>query len=162
MKTTTNELDALIAIGKQVKAARLAKYLGLTDLSHRTGLSLPTISNLEQGRHYPSRRTAHLIKRELGVDIGMPTKAAANPSPHMQARMQAVLGFIREHMRQHFYPPTVSKICAGAGISSTSMVKYYIDRMIADGALIAVNEPKAHSRYQLPAVIAAIQAIDWK
>ena len=44
----------------------------------------------------------------------------------LNARQQAILTFLRDYHAEHHYPPTFQEIRAACGISSTSMVSFYL------------------------------------
>ena len=48
-------------------------------------------------------------------------------------RQQRILDFIREYLDQHDYPPTIREIGKAADISSTSVVKYNLERLHEKG-----------------------------
>jgi len=47
----------------------------------------------------------------------------------LKAQPQKILNFIGKHMHEAGYPPTVREIGDGVGISSTSHVSYYLDKL---------------------------------
>jgi repressor LexA len=46
---------------------------------------------------------------------------------HLSKRQQKVLDFLKDYIGEYGYPPTVREIGEGVGISSTSLVSYYLD-----------------------------------
>lgn len=59
--------DGAIEIGEEVRAARTAIGLTTRQLSQRIGTSQPFVSNIENGRIYPSLRTLTLLADALEV-----------------------------------------------------------------------------------------------
>jgi repressor LexA len=47
----------------------------------------------------------------------------------LSERQQRILDFIRQYLEEHNYPPTIREIGKAAGISSTSVVKYNLERL---------------------------------
>ena len=52
-----------------------------------------------------------------------------------ERRRQEVLQFIREHISEHGYAPTLRDICAACGISSTSAASYSVQALHQRGLL---------------------------
>ena len=50
-------------------------------------------------------------------------------------RQIRILAFIRSYLEEHHYPPTIREIGAAVGISSTSVVKYNLERLQEKGYL---------------------------
>lgn len=50
-------------------------------------------------------------------------------------KQQAILEFIEEYIEEHDYPPSIRDIQQGCGISSTSVVKYNLDRLTQMGLM---------------------------
>jgi repressor LexA len=50
-------------------------------------------------------------------------------------RQQAILAFIEDYIEEHDYPPSIRDIQQGCGISSTSVVKYNLDRLTQLGLM---------------------------
>ena len=46
-----------------------------------------------------------------------------------------VLNFLREYQTEHNYPPTIREIGKAVGISSTSVVNYYLDQLEKKGLI---------------------------
>lgn len=51
------------------------------------------------------------------------------------AEMRRALAFIRQHVAEYGYMPTVRELQAGLGLSSTSLVKRRLDALEAQGYL---------------------------
>ncbi|MFT4122646.1 MAG: XRE family transcriptional regulator [Microbacteriaceae bacterium] len=67
-ETARDRRDAVAArIGAEVRAARIALALSTRDLAVRIGTSQPFVSNIENGRIFPSLRTLGLLAEALGV-----------------------------------------------------------------------------------------------
>lgn len=50
-------------------------------------------------------------------------------SKGLSERHEKILTFVREYQTQHNYPPSIREICNNTGISSTSVVNYYLDQL---------------------------------
>jgi repressor LexA len=50
-------------------------------------------------------------------------------------RQRRILIFIREYLEEHNYPPTIREIGQAVGISSTSVVKYNLERLVEKGMI---------------------------
>jgi repressor LexA len=50
-------------------------------------------------------------------------------------RQRRIMIFIREYLEAHNYPPTIREIGQAAGISSTSVVKYNLERLVEKGLI---------------------------
>lgn len=53
----------------------------------------------------------------------------------LSEKQQAILEFIEEYVEEHNYPPSIRDIQQGCGISSTSVVKYNLDRLTQMGLM---------------------------
>jgi repressor LexA len=53
----------------------------------------------------------------------------------LSIRQKAILEFIREHLRDNGFPPTIREIGRAVGISSTSVVNYNLNRLEEQGYL---------------------------
>lgn len=54
-------------------------------------------------------------------------------SKGLGVRHQKILDFLQEYQRENHYPPSIREIGEKTGISSTSVVNYYLDRLEKDG-----------------------------
>ena len=61
----------------------------------------------------------------------------------LSTRQERILEFIREYHAEHDYPPTIREIGKAADISSTSVVKYNLERLQEKGY---INRNKDVSR----------------
>ena len=61
----------------------------------------------------------------------------------LSPRQERMLDFIRRYHAEHDYPPTIREIGKAAGISSTSVVKYNLERLQEKGF---INRNKEVSR----------------
>ena len=61
----------------------------------------------------------------------------------LSARQERILAFIRDYHAEHNYPPTIREIGKAAGITSTSVVKYNLERLQEKGY---INRNKEVSR----------------
>ena len=52
---------------------------------------------------------------------------------HLNNRQQQILDFLREHAREHAYPPTVREIGQAVGLSSSSTVQNHLNSLEARG-----------------------------
>jgi repressor LexA len=50
-------------------------------------------------------------------------------------RQRRIMIFIREYLEAHNYPPTIREIGQAVGISSTSVVKYNLERLVEKGLI---------------------------
>jgi repressor LexA len=48
---------------------------------------------------------------------------------NLSDRQRRIMAFIREYLEAHNYPPTIREIGQAVGISSTSVVKYNLERL---------------------------------
>jgi repressor LexA len=62
--------------------------------------------------------------------------ASAPRAGRGEHRKQQVLSFIQHHVAVHGYPPSVREICQAVGLSSPSSVQAYINKLVAEGALV--------------------------
>ncbi len=51
----------------------------------------------------------------------------------LSGRQQEVLGFVREHIRDQGFPPTLSEIAEGVGLTHISTVNYHLNALIRKG-----------------------------
>jgi repressor LexA len=49
---------------------------------------------------------------------------------NLSDRQRRIMAFIREYLEEHNYPPTIREIGQAVGISSTSVVKYNLERLV--------------------------------
>jgi repressor LexA len=54
---------------------------------------------------------------------------------NLSDRQRRIMAFIREYLEAHNYPPTIREIGQAAGISSTSVVKYNLERLVEKGLI---------------------------
>lgn len=75
-------------------------------------------------------------------------------------RTEIVLLAIRSHMKANYCMPTIRQIVAITGITSTGLVRTYLQQLAAEELLVVVKDFKgAYGRYQLPEVVEAIQKL---
>lgn len=48
---------------------------------------------------------------------------------------QIILEYLKEHIKEHGYAPSIREIRDGCGLSSTSVAVYHLDKMEDDGIL---------------------------
>lgn len=53
----------------------------------------------------------------------------------LSEKQSAILNFIKKHVKEKGYPPTVREICAAVGLSSTSTVHGHLERMEKKGLI---------------------------
>jgi repressor LexA len=53
----------------------------------------------------------------------------------LSARQSAIVAFIRAHVAEHGYPPTVRDIAAAVGLVSPSSVAYQLAQLVELGAI---------------------------
>ena len=51
----------------------------------------------------------------------------------LSQRQQRIIDFIKEYLAEYNYPPTIREIGKAVGISSTSVVKYNLERLQEKG-----------------------------
>ena len=61
----------------------------------------------------------------------------------LSERQENILVFIREFAEEHGFPPTIREIGKAVGISSTSVVKYNLERLEEKGKLERSDEISA-------------------
>jgi repressor LexA len=61
-------------------------------------------------------------------------------TPALSERQQRILAFIRDYLEENNYPPTIREIGKAAGISSTSVVKYNLERLQDKGFIERSDE----------------------
>ena len=54
---------------------------------------------------------------------------------NLSDRQRRIMVFIREYLEAHNYPPTIREIGQAVGISSTSVVKYNLERLVEKGLI---------------------------
>jgi repressor LexA len=54
---------------------------------------------------------------------------------NLSDRQRRIMAFIREYLEAHNYPPTIREIGQAVGISSTSVVKYNLERLVEKGLI---------------------------
>lgn len=76
---------------------------------------------------------------------------------------EAVLTFVTQFVERHGWSPSLGEIGAGVGLSSTSTVKYHIDKLVRSGDLAARRgHPRSlmpTSRTTAPGLNAALNAV---
>lgn len=58
---------------------------------------------------------------------------AANVRPHLSAKQQLILEFLKKEIKRNGYPPTVREICDAVGLSSTSTVHAHLETLERKG-----------------------------
>ena len=66
----------------------------------------------------------------------------------LSKRQKKILEFINEYLRDYGYPPTIREIGKAAGISSTSVVKYNLEKLEGWGYLQRRKEAARGLRLQ--------------
>lgn len=75
-------------------------------------------------------------------------------------RRELIMTAIRDHVRLNYCMPTIRQIALRTGIASTSVVRFYLQQLAAEAALVEVKHSKGtYGRYQLPEVVEAIQKL---
>lgn len=84
----------------------------------------------------------------------------------LSERQERIIAFIREYRDEHGFPPTIREIGKAVGISSTSVVKYNLERLEEKGKLERSDEisrglrlkepPAAEHRERTPAMVRPI------
>ncbi|SMG11153.1 helix-turn-helix domain-containing protein [Agreia pratensis] len=68
--TAENRSSVAEGIGLEVRAARVLLGISMRELAKRIGTSQPFVSNIENGRIFPSLRTLGLLATALDVPVG--------------------------------------------------------------------------------------------
>src|SRR6187402_1847778 len=70
-------------IGAEIRSVRLARSLSMRELAKRVGTSQPFVSNIENGRIFPSVRTLGLLAEALDVPVSrlLPAVERAERAP---------------------------------------------------------------------------------
>lgn len=58
---------------------------------------------------------------------------ATNGRPHLSAKQQMILDFLKKEIKKNGYPPTVREICDAVGLSSTSTVHSHLETLERKG-----------------------------
>jgi repressor LexA len=58
----------------------------------------------------------------------------------LSERQERILTFIGQYLDEHSYPPTIREIGKAVGISSTSVVKYNLERLHKKGKIVRVED----------------------
>ncbi len=69
-------------------------------------------------------------------------------TPRLTPRQNLILTFIRTHIREHGYPPSVREIASHAGVTSTSSIHHHLTVLVDKGCL-----RRAHNRSRALVVI---------
>ncbi|OIJ94543.1 helix-turn-helix domain-containing protein [Streptomyces colonosanans] len=115
--TDDDTASALAAMGPRLRAARERRGATLTDVSRATGISLSTLSRIENGRRKPNLELLLLLAKEYGVSldelagtISATAKKPPSPSPWCLVEDKAVLPLTRYvgglHAHKHVLPAT--------------------------------------------------------
>ena len=56
-----------------------------------------------------------------------------NTKPHLSAKQQMILDFLKKEIKRNGYPPTVREICDAVGLSSTSTVHAHLETLERKG-----------------------------
>jgi repressor LexA len=64
-----------------------------------------------------------------GLVMGEKAMMARKRSKGLSERQKKILEVLERHQAQSGYPPSIREICTRAGISSTSVVNYYLDQL---------------------------------
>lgn len=83
----------------------------------------------------PRRRGAQTVRR------GAPHRVhrSGAGTPRRETRMRAIIEAIERHSAERGYPPTVRELMTATGLSSTSVVAYWLDACAREG--LVVREP---------------------
>jgi repressor LexA len=69
------------------------------------------------------------------VDNPSSSMLVIQPTRELTARQSAIVAFIRTHVTEHGYPPTVRDIAAAVGLVSPSSVAYQLGELARRGAV---------------------------
>lgn len=151
-----------VFIGHMVKAARLARGWDVVDLSRETAIVPYRINDIEEGHRSPTRTQAERLNRALDISIPLPDAEVPKPKAVIESneKTDAILTEIKRYVKKNYCTPTLRELMQLANISSTSMVTYHIEKLIATKALVELKAyKKTRNRYQLPEVVEAIQKL---
>src|SRR5512145_3378467 len=73
-----------------------------------------------------------MIAQELGQEVAM---MMVRKSKGLGERHQKILDFLQVYQRENRYPPSIREIGEKTGISSTSVVNYYLDQLEKRGLI---------------------------
>lgn len=154
--------QADVFIGRMIKHARLARGWDVADLSREASIPPYRLYDIESCGRQPTRTQAERLNRALDISIPLPDAVAPSPQAVAEAneKAEAILAEIKRYVKKNYCTPTLRELMHLAGISSTSMVMYHINKLIASKALVELkNYRGTRNRYQLPEVVEAIQKL---
>jgi transcriptional regulator with XRE-family HTH domain len=160
MKTTQNttQIDTQ-QIGQLVKTRREALKLSQPHLARMAGVSVVTVRNVESGNTAPAPYTA----RRLGAALDLPDLIKLGLGALSNERYGQVLDAVRAHVKANYSPPTLRQLGQRVGITSTSLLRFYLLGLIEQGYLVRLNNGKWASHWYCPVeMVAAIKAINWQ
>lgn len=64
-------------------------------------------------------------------------------APNVRRAREVVYPFIVRHVRRHGIPPTLRQICAGTGLTSTSLARRALEILIEDELLEEVDDGRS-------------------
>ena len=83
----------------------------------------------------PRRRSARPVRRQAS---GHARRSRAGTA-HRETRMRAIVEAIARHSAERGFPPTVRELMTATGLSSTSVVSYWLNACVREG--LVVREP---------------------
>ena len=153
----TTEKSEAAKVGALIKARRLELKMSRYRLSSEASVAWSVIEAAERGERLPSE--AALFQSGRVLDIPIAVERSMTPGSD---RRDMVLAAIRGYVKMHYAPPPIRWLCRKTGISSTSLMRYYILGLIREGRLVRTAQGAHTYWYTLPELIEAVKAIDWK
>lgn len=144
-------------VGALIKARRLELNMSRHRLSSDADVAWSVIDAVERGKRLPGEGALARIGRALEIPISVERLAAPGAD-----RRETVLVAIRGYVKTHCAPPTLRWLCRKTGISSTSLMRYYILGLIREGRLVRTAQGAHTYWYTVPELIEAVKMIEWK
>lgn len=155
--TIKAEKDEAARVGALIKARRLNLGMSRYRLSLEASVAWSVIEAAENGERIPREDALFRIGRALDIPISVERPMAPGAD-----RRDMVLAAIRGYVKTHYAPPPIRWLCRKTGISSTSLMRYYILGLIREGRLVRMAQGAKTYWYTVPELIEAIKAIEWK
>lgn len=144
-------------VGALIKARRLELKMSRYRLSSDACVAWSVIEAAERGERLPSEAALFQIGRVLDIPISVERSIAPGSD-----RREKVLAAIRGYVKTHYAPPPIRWLCGKTGISSTSLMRYYILGLIREGRLVRTAQGAKTYWYTVPELIEAVKTIEWK
>lgn len=110
-RASADETRSAVAegIGSEVRAARTLRGMSMRELAGRIGTSQPFVSNIENGRIFPSLRTLGLLASALEVPVGRLLPSTDRVEKVTAATIRRPRGRSESHVRRLL---TAGELCA--------------------------------------------------